>query len=99
MLTHTLLAPALTYIFAKMADIYNSTLGAWQRRLLLELFEVLFAMRGRVNFTNLARYSRLHEQTFRRHFEKAFPWVAFNLVLIRLRRQAEEPLIGVFDCS
>ena len=56
-------------------------------------------MRGRVNFTNLARYSAFCEQTFRRHFRKAFDWVAFNLVFCRLRRHSGEPLIGAFDCT
>mgnify|MGYP006447393767 CR=1 FL=1 len=38
-------------------------------------------------------------QTFRRHFEKAFRWVWFNLTVFRLRQHPEEPIIGVFDCS
>jgi hypothetical protein len=82
-----------------MTDIYNCRVGFWQRRFLHELFKAVFALRGRVNFTNLARFSRLHEQTFRRHFEKAFQWVWFNLTVVRLRRHPEEPVIGVFDCS
>jgi len=99
MLSQPLLAAALTYIFAKMRLIHNSTVGAWQRRCLQELMRTLFAMRGRVNFTNLARYSTFCEQTFRRHFRKAFDWVAFNLVIFRLRRHPVEPLIGAFDCT
>mgnify|MGYP006266121385 FL=1 len=82
-----------------MTTIHNCTIGAWRRRFLQELFHVLIAMRGRVNFTNMARYSIFCEQIFRRHFQKAFGWVAFNLVLLRLRRHPQEPLIGVFDCS
>lgn len=99
MLPHTLLTPALTCIFAKMAAIHNCTISVWQRSFLTELFQTVFALRGRVNFTNLARYSRFGEQTFRRHFAKAFQWVAFNLVVVRMRRHPDEPLLGVFDCS
>lgn len=99
MLPQPLLAPALTFIFAKMMTMHNCTIGAWKRRFIEEMFHVLIAMRGRVNFTNMARYSTFCEQTFRRHFQKAFGWVAFNLVLLRLRRHPQEPLIGVFDCS
>jgi len=99
MLPQPLLAPALTYIFAKMTTIHNCTIGAWRRQFLQELFRVMIAMRGRTNFTNMARYSPFCEQTFRRHFRKAFGWVAFNLVLLRLRSHPQEPLIGVFDCS
>ncbi|WP_263840535.1 transposase [Salinibacter sp.] len=86
-------------IFRKMADIYNCQIGAWQRQFLRELFKAVLSLRGRVNFTNLARFSPLHEQTFRRHFQKAFQWVWFNLTVFRLRRHPEEPVIGVFDCS
>ncbi|MCS3634863.1 hypothetical protein GGP57_002196 [Salinibacter ruber] len=86
-------------IFRKMADIYNYQVGFWQRQFLQELFRAVFSLRGRVNFTNLARFSPLHEQTFRRHFQKAFRWVWFNLTIFRLRRHPEEPIIGVFDCS
>ena len=86
-------------IFRKMADIYNCQVGFWQRQFLGELFKAVFSLRGRVNFTNLARFSPLHEQTFRRHFRKAFRWVWLNLTVFRLRRHPEEPIIGVFDCS
>jgi hypothetical protein len=82
-----------------MADIYNYQVGFWQRQFLQELFRTVASLRGRVNFTNLARFSFFHEQTFRRHFRKAFRWVWFNLTVFRLRRHPEEPIIGVFDCS
>jgi hypothetical protein len=82
-----------------MADIYNYQVGFWQRQFLQELFRTVVSLRGRVNFTNLARFSFLHEQTFRRHFQKAFQWVWFNLTIFRLRQHPEEPIIGVFDCS
>jgi len=88
-----------------MADIYNCQVGAWQRQFLRELFKAVLSLRGRVNFTNLARFSPLHEQMFLaiwdrlRHFQKAFRWVWFNLTVFRLRRHPKEPIIGVFDCS
>ena len=99
MLPQPLLAPVVSTIFRKMADIYNCQVGFWQRRFLEELFRAVFSLRGRANFTNLARFSFFHEQTFRRHFRKAFRWVWFNLTVFRLRRHPEEPIIGVFDCS
>jgi hypothetical protein len=82
-----------------MAETYNCQVGFWQRQFLQGLFKAVLALRGRINFTNLARFSRFHEQTFRRHFQKAFQWVWFNLTVCRLRRHPEEPVIGVFDCS
>ena len=86
-------------MFRKMADIYNCQVGFWQRRFMGELFKTVFSLRGRINFTNLARFSPFHEQTFRRHFQKAFRWVWFNLTVFRLRRHPKEPTGGVFDCS
>ena len=105
MLPQPLLAPVVSTIFRKMADIYNCQVGAWQRQFLRELFKAVLSLRGRVNFTNLARFSPLHEQMFLaiwdrlRHFQKAFRWVWFNLTVVRLRRHPKEPIIGVFDCS
>ena len=72
MLPQPLLAPVVSVIFRKMADIYNCPVGFWQRQFLHELFRAVFALRSRLNFTNLARFSPFHEQTFRRHFKKAF---------------------------
>ena len=105
MLPQPLLAPVVSTIFRKMVDIYNCQVGAWQRQFLRELFKAVLSLRGRVNFTNLARFSPLHEQMFLaiwdrlRHFQKAFRWVWFNLTVFRLRRHPEEPIVGVFDCS
>lgn len=99
MLPQPLFAPVVSTIFRKIAETYNYHVGFWQRRFLQTLFEAVLALRGRVNFTNLARFSPLHEQTFRRHFQKAFQWVWFNLTMVHLRRHPEEPIIGVFDCS
>ena len=82
-----------------MTTLHNVSLGAWQRRFLMVLFQVVIRMRGRVNFANMARYSDYCEQTFHRHFRKAFWWVALNLTILRLRRHPSEPLIGVFDCT
>jgi hypothetical protein len=70
-----------------------------QRGVVAELLGVLFARRGRATFVNLARFSAYHEQTFRRHFKKAFDWVGFNVAVLRLRVHPRETLVGVFDCT
>jgi hypothetical protein len=89
----------LNCILVKMSQLFNTRLGKAQQKFLSELFRVLLAMHGRVTFTNLARFSALSERTFRRHFERAFDWLALNLVLMRLRLHPEEPVIGVFDTT
>ena len=94
-----MLSSALALIFVKMKTIYKIHLGKRQRDFFQELFRVVFALQGRLTFTNMARFSPLHEQTFRRHFTGTFDWLAFNLVIMRLRTGPDEPLIGVFDTS
>lgn len=85
----------LTMIFANMPDI-----GKWQRRFLMMLLTTVFAIRGRATFTNLARFAPLHEQTFRRHFQKFFDWIEFNLAVLSLASSSEPGrLIGVMDCT
>ena len=56
--------------------------GRWQRRFLVHLFSLLLSMRGRHNFTNLARYGELSEATYRRNYAKDFDWLGFNLRLV-----------------
>ena len=68
----TMLSSALALIFVKMKTIYKIHLGKRQRDFFQELFRVVFALQGRLTFTNMARFSPLHEQTFRRHFTGTF---------------------------
>ncbi len=84
----------LNHIFAKMPQI-----NKWQRHFLRLLFATLFALQGRVTFSNLARYSTASEQTFRRNFAKDLDWLSFNSALIELVVEPQQSLIGVFDCS
>jgi hypothetical protein len=85
----------LSMIFANMPAI-----SKWRRRFLRTLFRTVFAIRGRVNFTNLARFCSLHEQTFRRQFAEGFDWLRFNKELLRLTPDFQSTLfIGAIDCT
>ena len=84
----------LDHIFAKMTQI-----SKWQRNFLRLLFATIFALQGRVTFSNLARYSTACEQTFRRNFAKDLDWLSFNSALIELVVEPTQTWIGVFDCS
>lgn len=85
----------LECIFAKMGGI-----GKWQRDFLAELFSLIFSIQGRVNFTNLSRYSTRPELGFRRHFSKFFDWLGFNLALLGVVGLELSPsVIGAIDCS
>ena len=99
MLAQPLVEAVLSLIFVKMRATCNTAIGKRQRTFLVELFRVLFAHQGRATFTNLARFSTLHEHTFRCHFARAFDWLSFNLALVRLSAHPDETIIGVFDTS
>ncbi len=54
---------------------------------------------GKVNFTNLSRYSELNEKTYRRHFEQTFEFLPFNVELVKRATDASSRLLCVMDCS
>jgi len=85
----------LRSIFAKMDEV-----GKCQRKFLAEIFSLIFSIQGRLTFTNMSRYSGLHESTFRRHYSKFFDWLKFNLLMIELSGLVlSETVIGALDCS
>ncbi len=86
----------LDLIFSKMTSLTSQ----WQRKFLKELFQTVFALRGRVNFTNLARFSSSGEQTFRRNFNKPFDWIRFNWILISMVfAGGKDVFIVAADCT
>jgi hypothetical protein len=66
---------------------------------LLALFPAIFIVCGKVNFTNLSRYSELSERTYRRHFGKSYDFLRFNAESIKLSRDETGETIAVMDCS
>ncbi|MBP7269205.1 MAG: transposase [Bacteroidia bacterium] len=67
-----------------------------QIKFVKELFNVLFTIQGRVNFTNLARYSQFGERTFRRWFHRAFDFIGLHTLL--MSRLPEGEMIAAIDC-
>ena len=85
----------LTAIIARI-DVKHK----WQRNFILELFELIYSIQGRVTFVNLARYSKLNESTFRRNYKKFFDWLSFNWELMQFGGlDFSNPIIGAIDCS
>ena len=82
----------LSALFSKLTGITKS-----QKKFLSEMIVVILALRGRVNFTNMSRYSSYHESSMRRQYGKDFNFVSFNQAVINLTTTSE--LIGLFDCS
>ena len=84
----------LSSIFARIEVKHK-----WQQDFLIEIFELVFSIQGRVNYTNLARYSKYNEVTFRRNFKKFFDWLNFNSQIMSLAGVDFDTVIGVIDCS
>lgn len=70
-----------------------------QQKFLLVLFSTIFIVCGKVNCTNLSRYSSLSEKTYRRHFTKTFDFKQFNQYLIEQAIAQDARTIAAIDCS
>lgn len=85
----------LESIFARISVTHK-----WQQDFLIELFQLVFSVQGRINYSNLARYSTYNESTFRRNFKKFFDWLNFNLQIMQLSGlQLSDTVIAAMDCS
>ncbi len=70
-----------------------------QRKFLLTLFVTMLVTRGRLTFLNLSRHSALDEKTYRRHFQQAFSFVAFNQLAIAQAVPAQHTKLFAQDAS
>jgi DDE superfamily endonuclease len=70
-----------------------------QKKFLITLFSTILLVYGKVNFTNLSRYSCLSEKTYRRHFLKSFNFPQFNQCFLEKALNPEHTVIAVIDCS
>jgi hypothetical protein len=73
----------VTEILEKMSRVRKP-----QKKFLMVLFTTILLIKGKVNYLNLGRYSKLSERTYRRQFQKEFHFVEFN-------KQAIEKVIPV----
>jgi DDE superfamily endonuclease len=65
----------------------------------LRLFPTILLVCGKVNFTNLSRYSSLSEKSYRRNYSQAFAFRSLNAHLIDEATSPSECVIGSMDCS
>ena len=70
-----------------------------QKKFLITLFSTILLAYGKVNFTNLSRYSCLSENNYRRHFIKTFNFPQFNQYFLEKALNPEHTVIAVIDCS
>ncbi|MGV0029430.1 transposase [Phormidesmis priestleyi] len=73
--------------------------GRPQMKALTMLFATILITCGKVNFTNLSRYSALSEKTYRRVFAKRFNFAVFNQAVIQAVVPESSALIAVMDGS
>jgi hypothetical protein len=66
---------------------------------LLTLLPTILLICGKVNFTNLSRYSELSERTYRRQYHQSFAFMGLNAGLIAQAIPASAVQIAVMDCS
>ena len=83
-------------------DLAKKILTEWtmtkpQRTFLLNLFTTILALRGKVTFRNLSRYSGLSARTYARQFGQSFDFIGFNRALIDQAIRADGPRLVVFD--
>ena len=65
----------------------------------MTLFTTMLLMCGKVNFTNLSRYSQLSERTYRRQFSQSIEFIELNQALVGRASRSGGVLLGVMDCS
>lgn len=73
--------------------------GKPQIKALTTLFATILIACGKVNFTNLSRYSPLSEKTYRRVFAGRFDFAAFNQGVIQAAIGEDAAVIAVMDAS
>jgi hypothetical protein len=66
---------------------------------MLTLLPTILLMCGKVNFTNMSRYSPLSERTYRRQCGQSFPYMTLNHLLIEQAIPAKVHQIAVMDCT
>jgi len=79
-------------ILGKMDQI-----NKWQERFIIENMAMQLCLRGRHNFSQMARYSEYNESTFRQNYGRDFEFATFNSHLITQVCPGEK--IAAFDPS
>jgi hypothetical protein len=81
-------------ILAKMGKVRKPELTA-----LTALFTTILTVCGKVNFTNLSRYSDRNEKTFRRQFSNLLNFLSFSQAFIEIEIPESHPVLSILDAS
>lgn len=72
-------------------------IGKWQRTFILHLIPLFLSIRGRINFSQMARYGIFSLTTYRNNFNKPFDFLAFNTYHVEMQSSGYN--IILFDPS
>ncbi|MCA6574444.1 MAG: hypothetical protein IM537_05045 [Pseudanabaena sp. M57BS1SP1A06MG] len=64
-------------------DILPKLENKVQQKFLAMLFSTIIVICGKVNFTNLRRYSDISERTYRRQFSRSYNFIKGNAAIIK----------------
>ncbi len=70
-----------------------------RRKFLVMVLRTILMMRGRVNYTNLSRYSEYSERTFRRQYVKAMEFGEVNHLIVSELKMEEQTLVLAMDAT
>lgn len=70
-----------------------------RRKFVAALLATILALRGRVNYRNLARYGEYDERSYARQFAQPFPWLQYHAQVLQNAVPAAHELIVAQDAS
>jgi hypothetical protein len=73
---------ANTFISVVSSAFKGLSLNKWRRDFLIEIFMLYMVIPGRINFTQMSRYSNYCEQRFRNQFKQKFNFMNYNTALV-----------------
>ena len=80
-------------------DILPKLLSKAQEKFLATLISTIMVVCGKVNFTNLSRYSEINERTYRRQFLRSYNFIKSNAQVIEQAVVKTARQIIAIDCS
>lgn len=87
----------MTIVTASLKQIPELTKP--RRNFLVALIATILAVRGRINYRNLARYGSYCEHTYARHFAQPFPWLTYHAQVMREAVPASHQLMLAQEAS
>ena len=80
-------------------DILPKVQSKAQEKFLIILISTIMVLCGKVNFTNLSRYSEINERTYRRQYLRSYNFMRSNGQVIEQAISASARQIIAIDCS